>query len=140
MTNGQPRRLTRSNDRRLGGVCGGLADYFDLDPTLVRVAYVALVLLGMPFALVGYFVLWIVMPAADPGAPIRTGGSSLDGGLFIGALLLVFGVVALLSRGWLGAWIGWGPLHMLGWGFYLLWPLALIGLGAFIILRTRERR
>ena len=33
------KKLMRSNDKVLGGVCGGLAEYFDFDPVLVRVAY-----------------------------------------------------------------------------------------------------
>ena len=36
------KRLERTFDRRIGGVCGGIAKYFDLDPTLVRVGYVLL--------------------------------------------------------------------------------------------------
>ena len=36
------KRLTLSDDRMLGGVCGGLAEYFGLDPTLVRIAYALL--------------------------------------------------------------------------------------------------
>src|SRR5256885_4920967 len=42
-----PRRLLRSrNDRVLGGVCGGLAEYFRIDPLIVRVAAVALAFIG----------------------------------------------------------------------------------------------
>ena len=57
-------RLTRSRtDRMIAGVCGGLADYFDLDPTLVRVGYVLLSMIsaGFPGILV-YFILAWVMP------------------------------------------------------------------------------
>lgn len=58
------KRLTRSYDRRMiAGVCGGLADYFDLDPTLVRVGYVLLSLLSTGFpGLIVYIILWVVMP------------------------------------------------------------------------------
>ncbi len=56
------RRLYRSRDERmLGGVAGGLAEYFDVDPTLVRLAFVfASLYLG--FGLLPYIVLWIVIP------------------------------------------------------------------------------
>jgi len=57
-------RLTRtSNDRILGGVCGGLARWLGWDPTLVRVGYVIVSLLSAAFpGLLVYIVLWIVMP------------------------------------------------------------------------------
>ncbi|MEP2026714.1 MAG: PspC domain-containing protein [Reichenbachiella sp.] len=57
------RRLTRSSDRMLAGVCGGIANYFDLDPTLVRIAYVVLSIcsVGFPGMLV-YGILWLIMP------------------------------------------------------------------------------
>lgn len=59
----QPKRLTRSEDRWIGGVCGGLADYFGLDPVLVRVLFVASLLLPGPQVLL-YVILWFVMPDA----------------------------------------------------------------------------
>lgn len=58
------RRLTRSShDKMISGVCGGLAEYLDLDPTLVRAGYVVLSILssGFPGVLV-YFILMVVMP------------------------------------------------------------------------------
>lgn len=55
------RRLTKSNDRKIAGVCGGLAEYFDVDPTLVRLLFVVFALAGGPGVLV-YFVMAMVMP------------------------------------------------------------------------------
>ena len=58
------KQLTKSTyDKKIAGVCGGIAEYFDLDPTLVRVGYVLLSLLsaGFPGVLV-YIILAIVMP------------------------------------------------------------------------------
>ncbi|MCT1433445.1 MULTISPECIES: PspC domain-containing protein [Dietzia] len=56
-----PKRLMRSEDRWIGGVCGGLADYFGLDPALVRLLFVASILLPGPQLLI-YVILWFVMP------------------------------------------------------------------------------
>jgi phage shock protein C len=60
----QNKRLMRSSrDKKIAGVCGGLADYFDLDPTIVRVVW----LLAIFFAGTGflvYVILWIVLPVA----------------------------------------------------------------------------
>lgn len=54
--------LRKSSDYRLCGVCGGLAEHFDMDPTLVRAAWIVGVLVGLPFFLIGYIVLAIMMP------------------------------------------------------------------------------
>ncbi len=59
------KRLTRSHDRVLAGVCGGLAEYFELDPTLVRLGYVLLSIFsaGFPGILV-YIICLLVIPNA----------------------------------------------------------------------------
>ncbi len=60
------KRLTRSiDDKMIAGVCAGLADYFDMDPTLVRVAYVLLsfLMVGFP-GLILYIILAVVIPEA----------------------------------------------------------------------------
>jgi phage shock protein C len=62
------RQLTRSQtNKRIAGVCGGIAEYFDIDPTLVRIVFVAASLLGGPGLLL-YLVLWIVLPRGPAGA------------------------------------------------------------------------
>jgi len=55
------KKLTRSNDRVIAGVCAGFADYFGFDKTLVRVIYLLLVLFGGIGILV-YIIFWILMP------------------------------------------------------------------------------
>jgi phage shock protein C len=67
-----PKRLMRSSrDKKLGGVCAGLADYFDLDPTIVRVVWLLAVLLAGTGFLV-YLILWIVLPLAPAAMPVTT--------------------------------------------------------------------
>jgi len=56
------RRLTLSvTDKKLAGVCGGLAEYFGVDPTLVRLIAVVLALLGGSGLLI-YLIAWMIMP------------------------------------------------------------------------------
>ena len=56
-------RLTRSDDRLLGGVCGGIAEYFNLDISLVRIAYALISLFSAAFpGILVYIILWIVIP------------------------------------------------------------------------------
>ena len=58
------KKLTRSNDRILGGVCAGIADWLGWDPTLVRVAYLILTLFSAAFpGVLAYIILWIIMPS-----------------------------------------------------------------------------
>jgi len=57
------RRLFRSNDRMLGGVCAGIAEYFDIDPTLARIAYLVLSIVSAAFpGMLVYIILWILIP------------------------------------------------------------------------------
>lgn len=59
-------RLKRSNNKIIAGVCGGIAEYFNWDPTVVRVAYVLVSILSAAFpGILVYIILWIVMPPAD---------------------------------------------------------------------------
>jgi phage shock protein C len=63
---GGPKKLMRSStDKKLGGVCAGLAEYFDMDATLVRGLWLLVVLCGGTGILL-YVVLWIVLPLAPP--------------------------------------------------------------------------
>jgi phage shock protein PspC (stress-responsive transcriptional regulator) len=56
------KRLTLSHDKKLGGVCGGIAEYFDVDPTLVRIGYAALTMFTAFCGIILYPILWIIMP------------------------------------------------------------------------------
>jgi phage shock protein PspC (stress-responsive transcriptional regulator) len=65
------KRLMRSSrDKKLGGVCAGVADYFDLDPTLVRIIWLLAVFCAGTGGLL-YLILWIALPLA-PAAPALT--------------------------------------------------------------------
>jgi len=61
----EPRRLYRSEtDKMLAGVCGGLGEFFGVDPTLIRIAFVILALAGgagVPL----YLAMWVVVPRAS---------------------------------------------------------------------------
>jgi phage shock protein C len=57
-----PRKLYRSrSDRMLGGVCGGLAAYLNMDVTVVRLIAVATILLPGP-SIIAYLLAWIIVP------------------------------------------------------------------------------
>jgi phage shock protein PspC (stress-responsive transcriptional regulator)/predicted membrane protein len=97
------RRLTRSRqDRWLGGVAGGLADYLDIDPLLVRLVFVIAAILSAGTMILIYIGGWILIPEADsaaaaaPRAPRSPGHRSDAVPLAFGLLLVVVGGIALL--------------------------------------------
>jgi phage shock protein C len=64
MTNG--RRLTRSRNKLIAGVCAGIAEYFGWEVTLFRVVFVLVSILSVAFpGILVYLVLWVVMPKPD---------------------------------------------------------------------------
>jgi phage shock protein C len=124
-------RLLQRNirDRKIGGVAAGLGDYFGVDPTIVRLAFVLLVLAG-GIGLVAYLVAWLVMPAGDgstdSASPSRT-GSSTDERSILGAVILSVGLLGLI--GWAGIW--WFD----GFAF---WALAFVAVGVALLLWRRD--
>lgn len=57
------RRLTRSHDQVIAGVCAGIAEYFGWDIALVRIIYLLVSIFSVAFpGIVVYIILWIVMP------------------------------------------------------------------------------
>jgi phage shock protein C len=117
-------------------VCGGVAEYFGVDTVLVRIA--ALVLLfagGAGFFL--YVIGWIAIPEAPetplPGGPAAAaprpavGRERTGGALALGLLFVAVGVYFLLDKAF--------P-DLLAWEW--IWPIALIVIGAAVILRARR--
>jgi phage shock protein PspC (stress-responsive transcriptional regulator)/predicted membrane protein len=111
-----PRRLLRSRDERvLGGVCGGLARYFNADPLIFRIAAVALIFVG-GFAIIAYVAALLLVPEDDgTGQPVPGKPGRLS--TIVGAVVIVLAGVALLD----GAWgVGFG------WAFGALAPTVLV--------------
>lgn len=134
-------RLTRSSDERMiAGVCGGLAQYLEIDPVFVRLAFILLLFatgIGLPI----YIILWVVMPEDNPGAVSNeiavgksAGETGADGRGFgrpgtIGLILILLGSYFLLSE-----------IGLLNWVSGLIfWPLLLIGAGAYLLVRRRQK-
>jgi phage shock protein PspC (stress-responsive transcriptional regulator) len=62
------KRLYRSRkDRVIAGVCGGIGDYFEIDPTLIRLIWLLLGLTGT--GILAYIVAWVMIPEEPGSAP-----------------------------------------------------------------------
>ncbi len=125
------RRLVRvKSEGKIGGVCSGLADYFDLDPVLVRLAFILLLCVG-GMGLIAYIVMWVMVPAGEAKRPSsgspRLHLSARDrklagvcGGLgeFLGMDALIFRVLFVVF------FFAWGSGVMLYVVLWLLMPRA----------------
>ncbi|MGA7794970.1 MAG: PspC domain-containing protein [Candidatus Acidiferrales bacterium] len=73
------KQLTLSaTDKKLAGVCGGIAEYLDVDPTIVRLIWVALSVVpgGFVGGALAYFIAWIIIPKAPAFAPTAAGAAT----------------------------------------------------------------
>jgi phage shock protein C len=69
------KRLVRSTtDKKIAGVAAGLADYFDLDPTIIRLVWLLAVLFAGT-GLIAYLILWIALPAGPTGVVTNSSSS-----------------------------------------------------------------
>jgi phage shock protein C len=68
---GGPKRLMRSStDAKVGGVCGGLAEYFEADPGVVRILVTLMTIAsGFVFGVLSYIVAWVILPLAPAPVP-----------------------------------------------------------------------
>lgn len=131
MAEQQPRStrppLRRSRrERIIAGVAGGIAEYFDVDPLLVRLGFVVLALAGGGGVVI-YLIAWLIIPEAGEaeGAGRRAAADPDTTRLFIGGALIAVGAVILAAR--------FIPRFMA-----VFWPLVLIGAGlAVLVGRSR---
>ncbi len=134
------RKIYLSNNKKLAGVCGGIAEYFDLDPTIIRLAWVLLALLN-GVGIIAYIVAAIVIPKGEgyyQEAHGSYGEDSFDGsnntGWVLGLLLIIIGGVFALKNFFPELPLYWHHFRRI---LSYLWPFALIGLGLKIIIAGR---
>lgn len=111
-----PRRLIRSSDRRIAGVAGGVAEYFAIDPVIVRLGFVIAVFAGGT-GLIAYAIAWLVLPDADD-EPSESGRRPVDRSTIVALGLLALAVIIGVSDPFDGGVVT--PLLLIGAGVYLL--------------------
>lgn len=124
------KRLTRSRtNKMIAGICGGLGEYLDVDPTIVRVVFIALVLAnGM--GLLAYVAMWLIVPEeGETAAPAtaETAKAGAEPAVIAGVVLIVLGAFFMLQNlnVW---WLGWVTGKV-------LWPAVIIAIGLVLLLR-----
>lgn len=127
--------LYRSDDRWIGGVAGGIAGRFGIDPLLVRGLFGVSFLLG-GLGLVAYGIGWLLLPEQSDG---RIHAEELVRGDFDVALLGVLGMVVVgLNRG--DGWFGWWSDRGLGWLTGLLWAVSLAVVAVLVVIGINQSR
>ncbi len=119
------RKLYRSRaNSMIAGVCGGLGEYLNVDPSILRVVAVLLIFAkGIGF--LAYVIAWVIVPRrseveAETVAPDKSEASRLLPGL----ILIVVGLVFLMN-------------NLIPWfGFSYLWPVFLIAVGAALLFKA----
>lgn len=121
-------RLTRSNsDQMFAGVASGVAEYFDVDPLIVRILFLLLLLLtGGTFLLV-YIGLVVAMPLAAAEDADLVPASAEERGRQLGVLLIVAGTTLIVDR-------------VFGIGIQMMTAIGVICLGFWLIARNRGSR
>lgn len=150
-----PKRLERSaTNRVIGGVCGGVGEYLEIDPTLVRIFFVVATVVTAGAFFLAYLAGLVLMPLPDQAAPFVRSDAPAAGAAAttpsdatpiaprphdpeaeerrrttIGYLLVALGIVFLLANV--------GAFRFIRGD--VVWPLVLIGVGA-LLLAQRVRR
>ena len=122
-------RLYRSTTNKIvGGVCGGLGEYFDIDPVLIRIIMV-LLFLAKGLGILAYIIAWIIIPKRP--LEVETVSANHDYSssrkYLPGLILIAVGIILLIRENWF--WFDWGEF----------WPVILIVIGLFFILRRNHR-
>lgn len=111
MSSAQKRLYRSASNKILGGVCGGIGEYFNIDPVIIRLIWILFTLM-YGFGLLLYIIAWIIIPPSpspgEPSAPASpaaqppepaTDGRAQKVLILLGSLLLAAGVLSLLGVG-----------------------------------------
>ena len=129
------KRLYRSRkDRMVWGVCGGLAEYFNIDPVIVRLVFVLLIFAD-GLGVLAYIVMAIIFPSEEKVArPNKSELETIEGATrrnrVLGIILIIIGVLILIANFFREWWLQW----------INIWPLIIVGLGLIILLLNARRK
>ena len=125
------KRLYRSvEDSKLGGVCGGLGDYFKIDATFIRIIAILLIFAD-GIGILAYIIAWIIMPKRPLDlADNRAEAAESDWNRHLPGLILIAVGLLLLIKNYCW-WFDFGDIF---------WPMILIIAGLFFIFRAGDKK
>jgi len=132
--NNGPQKIYRSKSQRvIGGVCGGMAEYFNIDVLLIRLAWIFATLLAGS-GIIGYIACLILIPDnPDQQTPEKHNKTSGEGARFWGIVLIIIGAVFLVQQT--------GILYRLNF-FHVGWPsifaVGFIILGIYLMINRKK--
>jgi phage shock protein C len=146
------KRLYRSRkDKMIAGVCGGIGEYFNIDPVIIRVIAIVLTLWGGS-GIIAYIIAMIIIPLSpepaddkikrpskaetSPPKPATSRPSSDTGSLIVGIILVILGAFFLMRNFTFFNEYYWWFRHQIG---HIFWPAVLIIIGAFIIIKGTRK-
>jgi phage shock protein C len=132
-------------NKKVAGVAAGLADYFEIDPLIIRLLFV-FTTLAWGFSIIIYLVMWILVPAAEnnefneefyknvrsdepvgPFAKEEESGNKKDmKKILMANILILLGLFILLEN------------LFPSWDFFKVWPIVLIGFGAYLLYKVKS--
>ena len=130
------KKLYRSqNNKMIAGVCGGIADYFEIDPTLVRIIVVGIALFG-GVGLLAYIAAIFIIPNNPNESPSEDSSENLikDKSLFWGSLLVILGLFFLLRQ--MGLFYGFEFWHI---PWQMVWAIFLIVIGLYLLYNRNKK-
>ncbi len=137
----QPAMLYRHPTHQLvGGVCGGIAEYTRLDPSLVRVLWVVLTVGSAGAGFLAYLALWLLLPVGTASGGVQSPATLELNERNVwraGMLLVSLGVLWLLANVGILPWLWVAFWRTVG---LLFWPALLIGAGLLLLNNQRDLR
>jgi phage shock protein C len=122
------RRLYRSNTQRVvAGVCGGLGEYFAVDPVWFRIGFVFLALAGGSGLLI-YLLMWLIIQPQPDGyvASTEATATPAKGSIILGVVLMLVGTIALVNS--VAPWMG-----------QYIWPIIFVMVGLALLIGGLNR-
>jgi len=116
----------------IAGVCGGIAEYYNVDPTIVRIAWIVLSVLPFVPGIILYVIAWIIIPKGPAGASAEKPRNTVSSAGFFGFFFIAAGTILLLGNLDL---FNWGDWWHFSWEYVL--PVILIGAGVALLVRPR---
>lgn len=150
MSSQQPRKLYRSTkDKVIAGVCGGLGEYFSIDPTIIRIVFAIFALSG-GVGVLAYIVFWVIIPQEGAACCDGVGGRAREAGeemkeaaqsladdvrqarptgrrALFGLLVVGIGAIALFNNLFPHHWIRWD----------IVWAGAIILVGFALMIKRK---